>query len=775
MTRFRLKSIAIRAIGPAWGAMTDDAARLRTSGDVHPAEEPAGAVAGFAFYNVGRQNAEVYANNWKNRLKALSEDLSRIFCEADNTIHVLCISEFGNMEKNIDQVVKSGAECGILHAMKTKSGTVECFRCEDTKSLFEMILRRLGLTTIEVVAHPPYVTLVDREWWTIKEAKTEYNMCSHKKHFLQHLLLSSRASGARQPAVVRIFNNHMPSSMGSAERKYECLRNCIARCSEQDAWIIGGDLNMAAAYAMAELRDVLAPTHKQCISRSGHRQTDDAQKADWACSSGIELVHVTSWVGIHSEPCLSDVHDMVAVIGEIHVKCSGASQPAVAERTSATGSASMEETATKPYVQESSDACVDIGAVQPSVAAMRDKSLVQVSGAAQPARCVTVDVDTSPSQTDVVAMSGGAPPLPPPAEARPPESSLMLLQEDMHEVKSAVTSPLAPSTPSMPGGVAMVLDDPPPRLPPLIAALAVPNTQAPAESDVRGSSADVRIVAMSNETTEILNALQAREADEDEAAEDVLSSVLLADHGTRVKSREELRRGLEEITERRKRYIKRLAAERGVAQPAYNKYTVAQWEQWLTEHSLPENDLQRCIKEWKDEFVECDLQKKEKVLALQSKNTRESKKEARNTIRGAFTSTLASKCEHSQLAYAFLKHPARMLDRLLSDWRDYMESKEYRDHKERSSRARDSDTATQQRKRKFKCLCLRQQWRQARKDDQSISDGMLTEDELSWSRRHLLQQFRSNELTSKLDAATREHGFGDLRLERKTLRAPSFA
>ena len=104
-----------------------------------------------------------------------------------------------------------------------------------------------------------------------------------------------------------------------------------------------------------------------------------------------------------------------------------------------------------------------------------------------------------------------------------------------------------------------------------------------------------------------------------------------------------------------------------------------------------------------------------------------------------------------------------------------MESKEYQDHKERSSLACDNDTATQQRKMKFKCLRLRQQWRQARKDDQSISDGMLTEDELSWSRRHLLQQFRSNELARKLDAATTEHGFGDLRLERKTLRAPSFA
>ena len=102
-------------------------------------------------------------------------------------------------------------------------------KCEDTKSLFEVILRELQLFTIAVVAHPPYVTLVDTEWWSIVEAKTEYNMCSHAKQFVQHLLLSSGAaqpaatsgssSGAKQPAVVRLFNIHMPTSLGSDQRK----------------------------------------------------------------------------------------------------------------------------------------------------------------------------------------------------------------------------------------------------------------------------------------------------------------------------------------------------------------------------------------------------------------------------------------------------------------------------------------------------------------------------------------------------------------------------
>ena len=858
-------------------AMNDGAARLRTSGDAHPAEEgtdfgerasgdvhPAGAVAGFAFYNVGRQNKEVYAKKWKDRLETLSDDLAKIFRDADNRIHVLCISEFGAMDKNIDDELKDGARSGKLHPLRRQDGAVVRVKCDDTKSLFEMILKELELFTIAVVAHPPYVTLVDTEWWSIEEAKTEYNMCSHEKHFVQHVLLSSGAaqpaatsgssSGARQPAVVRLFNIHMPTSMATVQRKKDCLTRAAAKCRKQDAWIMGGDVNMSTALAMLSLRSFLSLKDEEHISRSNHEQTNIAQKADWACSSGIELVHVESWVGIHSEPCFSDVHDMVAVIGEIQVKCSGASQPAVAERTSAssssnvsnvagasllggsldnsvwrssvaaniaeptmeysnptwfpalvalepskrsadrdaTGSASMAETATKSHVQESSDALVDIGAVQPSVAAKMDEIPVKVSGASQPAvadqtgdyRLPVVvpapatlpsgNLDTSASQTLVATKASGS------SADGALSDAVASMDNDAKGIRFGSTAEVV----AMSGGA--------------------PQSVEPAtESDVRGSSdasqlaasdgagKAARVVAMPTAQEEsehrqtghlrpsmygnVLNDLGARAAEEDEAAEDVLASVMLANYGRRVKSDQEFRQGLDDIIARRKRYIKQLAEERGVAQPAYYEYTVIQWEQWLTERPLSEDDMRTCIRAWRDEFVDIDLKKIDQVRALQNENTRESKKQAQNIIRGAFNATLASQCGHSQLAYAFLKHPATMLDSLLSDWREYMESNEYKKHKKRCSRERDDDTATQQRKLKFKCRRLRDQWRQARRDDVSISAGKLSEDELSWSRYHLLKQYRSDELSRKLDAATKEHGFGDLRLERKALLAPSFA
>ena len=49
-------------------------------------------------------------------------------------------------------------------------------KCADTQSLFEEILKELGLFTVMVVAHPPYATLVDTEWWHADEAKAEYIM-----------------------------------------------------------------------------------------------------------------------------------------------------------------------------------------------------------------------------------------------------------------------------------------------------------------------------------------------------------------------------------------------------------------------------------------------------------------------------------------------------------------------------------------------------------------------------------------------------------------------
>ena len=88
---------------------------------------------------------------------------------------------------------------------------------------------------------------------------------------------------------------------------------------------------------------------------------------------------------------------------------------------------------------------------------------------------------------------------------------------------------------------------------------------------------------------------------------------------------------------------------------------------------------------------------------------------------------------------------------------------------------RDPGTVVHQRHLKFRCWRLRDQFRQARADDKNIAKGQLNENDLSYSRYQLLQKYRSNDLARELDEATTEHGFGDLRQEKKSLRAPVFA
>ena len=137
-------------------AMNDDA---RSPVSRIPGET--GALAGFAFYNVGRQNAEVYAKKWKQTLERLTDDVGKCFCQEDTPIHVLCISEFGSMMKSIDEKLMEGAVGKKGHGVTSPDGSARRVKCQDTKTLFQEIVQHLGLMTIEVVAHPPYVALVD--------------------------------------------------------------------------------------------------------------------------------------------------------------------------------------------------------------------------------------------------------------------------------------------------------------------------------------------------------------------------------------------------------------------------------------------------------------------------------------------------------------------------------------------------------------------------------------------------------------------------------------
>ena len=78
-----------------------------------------------------------------------------------------------------------------MHPLRGRDGQVKRVKCEDTASLFRESVVQLRFSAIQVVAYPPYVTLVDTEWWSVGEAKAEYGTCSHKEHFVQHLLLAS--------------------------------------------------------------------------------------------------------------------------------------------------------------------------------------------------------------------------------------------------------------------------------------------------------------------------------------------------------------------------------------------------------------------------------------------------------------------------------------------------------------------------------------------------------------------------------------------------------
>ena len=60
---------------------------------------------------------------------------------------------------------------------------------------------------------------------------------------------------------------------------------------------------------------VLRQRRFHVFSMSGWSSTHHAQKADFALSQGIHITQVLSWIGIHSQPCASDVHDAVVVMG----------------------------------------------------------------------------------------------------------------------------------------------------------------------------------------------------------------------------------------------------------------------------------------------------------------------------------------------------------------------------------------------------------------------------------------------------------------------------
>ena len=623
-------------------------------------------------------------------------------------------------------------------------------------------------------------------------------------------------------------------------------------------YIIGGDFNVSRAAGVQALRPFVSKTDR-CVSTSQFVPSLDAQKSDWAVSHGIELVSISSYVGKHNEPCISDAHDMVVVAGLITAPEShgGASQPAANATVLASGSAqTSSSSATSQLVVQQFVAMdsVRVG-VQVRTKPSQLPSAVPHSGAAQPAatpKTAIIDADQTgaaqaavdvsvlargPAQTSSSSATSPSVVSQPPnmgsvqgvAQAQTKPSQPVALVPHSGAAQPGVASTTAISAADQTGAAQAAADVTVPARgpaqtsssnatspsvfsqahgPPHSGAgqlastsrtLSIAAEQTSSSSAACGSASPVPhsgIQPMTSEAPqlaaggsqsheqmtarwpsfgEVLSDLGTRALGDDARADDVLTTLLFTDHGMRVRSDQELAQGLGRVIERRQQFIHKVAHERGDSQHARGVYTTEEWIRWLSTQPLNERDMERGLGEWKGDFMENEMAKSAEVLALEEEGSRDSKKKARNMVRGAWVSSLAHSCGHSQLAIAFFRFPAAELDSLLREWQTYMQSPGYRAHVQRTDRARDAHVADEQRAAKFECHRLRNQLRRARKDDCDINEGKLDVNSMSWRRWEVLQEFRSGELARKTDEATRKHGFGLIRTGTPTsLNAPSF-
>ena len=65
----------------------------------------------------------------------------------------------------------------------------------------EDLLANIGLAHIRVVADPPYVALIDRQWWRVKEHDVLLKLCAREDIKVVHLTLEH--ADKRTPQVLQ--------------------------------------------------------------------------------------------------------------------------------------------------------------------------------------------------------------------------------------------------------------------------------------------------------------------------------------------------------------------------------------------------------------------------------------------------------------------------------------------------------------------------------------------------------------------------------------------
>ena len=106
--------------------------------------------------------------------------------------------------------------------------------------------------------------------------------------------------------------------------------------------------------------------------------------------------------------------------------------------------------------------------------------------------------------------------------------------------------------------------------------------------------------------------------------------------------------------------------------------------------------MEEIIADWKQEFENNDLIKKREVDELRTQGTRQSKKQANTLVNGAWNTHLFHLYGRGgkQLAIGFLKLPSTMVDTMLQQWQEYMNSPEYQKDRSRARKNRPQDEKT---------------------------------------------------------------------------------
>ena len=704
-------------------------------------------VVAFAFYNVGILDTELQGAKIKKKAKRerLETDIKATFT-GYTAIQALFLCEFGNMMTN-------------YHG---NTGEQTLF----TEQIFKELLCDIDMSHLVVHALPPYIAIVDPNYWDVNECYYLGNLCTMEHHFAMMLSLEHVQSRAK----IGVANCHIPSSTGSRQRRTDTI---VALCKELatlnnlSGWIIGGDCNLDEN-TMKRTCLAYLEHDAPCISRSGGDRTE-ARKADFAITRGIDLQEVDSWVGFNFGSHVSDQHNMVPVIGTVR---SYACEPVHEEETQAVVSTALPSSNSLHFAAHKRGADV---VPQAFVSSAPTMLLPQCVAAAyktelpeaevvplQPAtvaRMALSAAEVVPLQ--LVTAAGDASHAADPFDAG---GYVTLQTEPAHEAVTQVVCPAAPARHDISRMVASVSHAAPPvpsaheAVNQVVAPIVLNNSDSsygapPGLSPARYNAAGL----------ELLQILGDMADNEDETASNLVDSIISCHDGRAVKSPEQILTFFADVSERRKACIEIVAQSRGVEHSTrWGEYTRDEWRGWLQENPFDEHDMTENVAKWKEDFQRNDFEQQEKVAKWRKENTRESKKQAQAMVNGAWKTHLAEKygTRGRQLAMAFLKCPSTNVYSLLSQWREYLQSTEYKEERERSRKGRPKQQKQNEKAAKVKVYFLRHQRRQCTRLDRRLADGTITQ--VPYAQKGVYASYLDGSLDKELDDATNAHGYGNL-------------